>query len=72
MRKCNHLIMADPGFIVYLTDELDICWQTTAEWDEKIHLTQPATGLSSTKWPNSNPQSGTILMKGVPRITKDS
>ncbi|HWX64429.1 hypothetical protein [Bradyrhizobium sp.] len=30
--------MADPGFIVYLTDELDICWQTTAEWDEKNPL----------------------------------
>jgi len=38
LRKCNHLIMADPGFIVYLTDELDICWQTTAEWDEKNPL----------------------------------
>jgi hypothetical protein len=33
--KTNHLVMADPGFIVYLDDELDIEWQTTPAWDKK-------------------------------------
>jgi hypothetical protein len=33
--QASHLIMADPGFIVYLDDQLDIDWQTTPDWDEK-------------------------------------
>lgn len=58
----HHLVLATPGFIVWIDEDLDIDWKTSQEWDDhnsegrqkRYSIINRASALESADWDGSD------------------